>query len=90
MHMRSELRKEEWDAPKRNRDAMGSERDKTRTKTAGASFFQRLRIPKEERGEWRTSAARWQSEIESLCQKERLRRRDPDPGVPPEKNDNKK
>jgi len=70
MHMRFDLRKKEWDALKTDRDAVLSESERNSTKTAGASFFQRLRFWREEKGrlhELRAQAA----EIEALRRKER-------------------
>jgi Ion channel len=71
MHLRFTLRKDEWDALKKERDAERSEREKTRTQVAGASFFQRRRIWKEEKkreAELHTAKA---AEIEELRRKER-------------------
>jgi Ion channel len=49
MHMRFALRKEEWEALKCDWAAMRAEREKLRIKTTGFSWFERLRILKEEK-----------------------------------------
>jgi hypothetical protein len=90
MHMRSALRQEEWDALKRDRDAMHSEKEKIRMKTAGASFFQCLGIWKEEKGKMEELRNIKAAEIEALRQKERLEEEKLARDLPPEKTDNKK
>jgi hypothetical protein len=70
MHMRFALRKKAWEALKNDKEAMQLEKEKIRMKTAGASFFERLKVWKEEkRGaeEFRKALI----EIEALHQKER-------------------
>jgi hypothetical protein len=82
MKMRSALRKEEWEALRRDRDAMQSEREKIRMETAGVSFFQWLRIWKEENGRMRELRSAKATEIEALHHKERLDEEKLVPGIP--------
>src|SRR6202041_1375357 len=49
MHLRFTLRKDEWDALKRARDAEQSQREKTRAKVARIPFFEQVRMWREER-----------------------------------------
>jgi hypothetical protein len=49
MHMRSALRKEEWDALKSEQDSERPEKEQANAQMRGASFFQRLGIKRAER-----------------------------------------
>jgi len=89
MHMRFALRKQEWDALKEQRVLVRAEREKARTQAAGASFFQRLRIWKEEMGRVKELRRAKAAEIEALRQKEHLYEESLAPRVPPENTDNK-
>jgi hypothetical protein len=71
MHMRFALRKEEWDALKKGHAAVQSEREKTSIKMVGTSFFERLRIWKEERRKVEDLRHTEAEEIGALRQKER-------------------
>jgi hypothetical protein len=70
--LRSALRKDEWDALKRERDAERSERDKTRMQASGGSFFSRRRIWKEEKKRLAEIRMAKASEISELRRKEDL------------------
>jgi hypothetical protein len=72
MGLRSSLRKDEWDALKRERDAERSEKDKARTQAAGGSFFSRRRIWKEEKKSLAEIHKAKTSEISDLRRKEHL------------------
>jgi hypothetical protein len=87
MHMRFALRKEEWDALKKGRAAVQSEGQNTRIKMVGASFFQRLRIWKEEKREVEDLRHAEAEEIGALRQKERREEEKLGPG---EESDGKK
>jgi hypothetical protein len=89
MQMRIALRREEWGVLKKGREAMRPEGEKSGVKTAGASFFQRLRTWKKSRRVEDLSAST-AADIEALRQKERLDEEKLGPGVPPEDSDNKK
>jgi Ion channel len=71
MHMRFALRKEEWDALKKERDEERSEREKARTKGYGASFAQRRKIWEDERKSDEELRRAMRVEIEELRRKER-------------------
>src|SRR5271167_2688850 len=71
MHLRFTLRKDEWDALKKERDAERSEREKTRAQLTGASFFQRRRIWKEEKKRDEELRMAKAAEIGELRRKER-------------------
>jgi hypothetical protein len=90
MHMRSALRKEEWEALKRDRHAMQSEREKIKTKIAGASLFQWLRIWKEENGRMKGLRSAQAAEIEALRRKEREDEEKVAAGVPRDDSGRKK
>jgi Ion channel len=81
MHLRSALRKEEWGALKKGRAAVQSERERTKIRTAGASFFQRLRIWTEERRKVEDLRHGEAEEIGALRQKERSEEERLGPGV---------
>ena len=90
LEMRMNLRKDEWDALKRERDGERSEKEKTGTQAAGVSFFQRRRIWKEEKkrvAELRRTKA---AEIETLRRRERQEEEKLGPGVPPADSKRKK
>jgi Ion channel len=70
--LRSSLRKDEWDALKRERDAERSEKEKTRTQASGDSFFSRRRIWKEEKKRLAEIRMAKASEISELRRKEHL------------------
>jgi hypothetical protein len=72
MGLRSSLRKDEWDALKRERDAERSERDKTGMQASGGSFFSRRRIWKEEKKSLAEIRRVNASEISQLRRKEHL------------------
>lgn len=87
-HLRSTLRKDEWEALKNERNAERAEKEKTRAQVAGASFFQRRRIWKEERkriADIRRSRA---TEIAELRRKEHGDENKLGPGDPPENSEN--
>jgi hypothetical protein len=87
MEMRFALRKEEWDVLKTERSEALSEREKTRTKLSGLSFFQRRKILQEERKreeEFRRAA---RVQIEGLRQKERQNEEKLGPETPTDTKD---
>jgi hypothetical protein len=71
MHMRFALRKDEWDALRKGRDAERSERKKTRADVAGTSFFQRHRMWNEEKKREKEIRKATAVEIKELRAKER-------------------
>lgn len=88
--LRSTLRKEEWDALKRERDAERAEKVKTRTLAAGLSFFERRRAWKEERKRVAEIRRARVAEIEDLRRKERQDEEKLGPGNPPQNSGDKK
>ena len=71
LHMRSTLRKAEWDALMTEREAERSDGEKTRTQMAGASFLQRCRIWWGERKRVQELRRAKAAEIDELRRKER-------------------
>ena len=71
LHMRLTLRKDEWDAFKSERNAEQSERQNISTQLSGASFFQRLKIWKDERIRDKELRSAARADIEELRRKER-------------------
>lgn len=90
LELRMNLRKDEWDALKTERDGERSEKEKTRMQAAGVSFFQRRRIWKDEKKRVAELRRQKSSEIETLCRKERENEEKLGPGVPPADSENKK
>jgi hypothetical protein len=91
MLMRFELRKEEWDARKTEKNLERSDREKTRAQYSGASFFQRLKIWKGERSREEGIRSAEQAEIEELRRKERQDEEELGPGpVPADPQDKEK
>lgn len=83
LELRLNLRRDEWDARTRERDAEGLEKEQTRKQAAGVSFFQRRRIWNAEKrsvAELRRAA---ETEIEALQRKERQSEGELGPGIPP-------
>ena len=89
MHLRFTLRKDEWDALKKEREAERSEKEKTRTQAAGASFFQRRRIWKKEKKRAEELRRAKAAEIEELRRKERQDEEKLGPGMPPADSEGK-
>jgi Ion channel len=71
MHMRSSLRKEEWEALKRARAAELAERKKTKMQVSEAPFFQRHQIWEEERSREAELRRMVRAEIAELRRTER-------------------
>jgi len=87
LHLRSTLRKAEWDARMRERDAERAEGEKTRTQAAGASFFQRRRIWGAEWKSVRELRRAKAAEIAELRAKEREDEEKLGPGPAPSPSD---
>ena len=88
--LRMNLRKDEWDALKRERAAERSEKEKTRTQAARASFFQRRGMWKEEKKRVQELRMAKAAEIEELRRKERVEEEKLGPGMPPAGSEGKK
>jgi hypothetical protein len=80
VRMRLALVKREWDALKEERGVEHSER---KTRAAGASFFEKCRIWKQERAREEVLRKAVRAEIEDLHRKERQDERKFGPGMPP-------
>jgi Ion channel len=89
MHMRFALRKEEWDALKKERDEERSEREKARIQANGASFVQQRKIWEEERKKDEELRRGMRAEIEDLRRKERQDEEKLGSGTPPADGDHK-
>jgi hypothetical protein len=72
MHMRVALRKEEWEAVKRARDAEVSERGKIKAEGSDVPFFERYKVWEEERKSDEEIRRMVRAEVEELRRKERL------------------
>ena len=72
MHMRFALRKDEWEAVKRARDAEVSEREKIKAQSSDVPFFQRYKVWEEERKSEEEIRRVVRAEIDELRRKERL------------------
>ena len=70
LELRMHLGKAEWDAVKKERDAERSEKERTRTQLAGASFLQRRKIRKDERARVKELRKAKAAEIRDLRRKE--------------------
>lgn len=90
LELRMNLRRDEWDAVKRERDGERSEKEKTRTQAAGVSFLQRRRIWKEEKKRVAELRREKSAEIETLRRKERANEEELGSSVPPADSKNKK
>ena len=71
MHLRFALRKDEWEAVKRARDAELSQREKIKAQGSDVPFFQRYKIWEEERKSDEEIRRVVRAEIEELRRKER-------------------
>ena len=81
--LRSALRKDEWKVLQHEREAAHAERQKTRDLAAGASFFQRRKLWKDEREREGQLIKDKVAEIRELRQKERQAEEELGPGGPP-------
>jgi hypothetical protein len=81
--LRSALRKDEWNVVQHERQAAREAREKTRELAAGASFFERRRIWKEERAKEAQLIEDKVTEIRELRRKERQAEEELGPGGPP-------
>jgi hypothetical protein len=88
MRMRFDLRKEEWDALKTERDDALSEREETRTQLSGLSFFERRKLWREERKREEELRITARAKIKELRLKERQEEEKLGPGTPPDAKDN--
>ena len=87
MEMRFALRKEEWNVLKTERGEALSEREKTRAQLSGLSFFQRLKIWREERNREKEFRSTARAQIKDLRQKERQDEEKLGTGMPPDTKD---
>jgi len=81
--LRSALRKDEWNVVQHEREAARVAREKTRDLAAGASFFERRRIWKEERAKEAQLIKDKVMEIRELRRKESQAEEELGPGGPP-------
>lgn len=87
IEMRFALRKKEWDVLKTERGEVLSEREKTRAQLSGLSFFQQLKIWREERNREKEFRSAAEAQIKDLRQKERQDEEKLGPGTPPDPKD---
>lgn len=73
MHLRMDLRKQEWDALKAERDAEQAEEQKVQAAAAGLSFIQKFRIRREERKSIAELRREKVAGVEELRRQERLK-----------------
>lgn len=90
IRLRVALRKDEWDALKKARAAGRSEAQKTRAQGAKTSFFQLIRIWKEERKADEEICRSTAAKLEELRRKEREGQEKVTPTVSPEESGDKK
>ena len=86
-HLRTTLRKAEWDALVAEREAERSEKEKTHSQVTGVSFLQRLRIWVEERKRVQDLRSASAADIDKLRRREREDEEKLGPGVPPNRGD---
>ncbi len=76
MHMRFALRKKEWDALKKERDAERADKMKAKTAAVGSPFIQKLRRWREERQRVAELRQENRAEREDLRRQERLQEKE--------------
>ena len=90
LDLRMSMRKEEFDALIREREAERRERERARKEATGASFFGRRRVWKEEKQRVRELRDERRAEIDALRRKERADEEKLGPGTPPADSEGEK
>jgi hypothetical protein len=90
MHMRFALRKKEWDALKKVRDAEQADKEEAKTAAAESPFIQKLRSWREERQRVAELRRENRAELEDLRRQERLQEKKIGAGTVTSKPEDKK